>query len=604
MITVALSLHSCRSEDFLQDKEKSKEDFKVSLLNRQQLDQQKPLLQELSKLKSKFRYKNIDRKLAKSAQDDIFEGAIIGTNQVLLIEKNGNKTYTFPVYRTYMSDKTESLIVKENEDHTFSGILVQYDLTKEEKQQFLTGQNTEINSKIKIFDVDKLNLNAKTNVDVIGCFVITWETGWCSANVHYTGGPGGCTVGGAPAPMIQSIEYVCENGNPADNGESGESGSTGPVVGAGIDLGAYFSIPFISIGYQYYETEDDLDPNYLHYMSVVNYFSSLGTTLNQLRTTNPDLFYYTFFYFKDNGINPTTKAFITQRLAGLNAWYVAVNNNPNSIPANNQYFLNWAYKYLVLNPDVTWEEFYEEYLATPCDQLKAIKDKPGFTNKMTELKNNVPTGTQEKGFIIRDIPNQEFSPVVQGGGMDGGVMFPFKDNTPQDLEELYRTYGTAHNHLESKINHVGVFSPEDIGALYYLGMFETFANNPHRSDFPKKTIMYVITNRGLFAMKINDFNKLYTFAKWWSDMVMSDVNNGTEDSKKYTEDHFSNPEKYNITNTSTKEQQIKGFLRFIKDKNIGIDLYEGDKESFGGWKKLTLKTNLDGTFSYSEEPCN
>ncbi|MDF2931946.1 MAG: hypothetical protein K0R36_1277 [Chryseobacterium sp.] len=103
-MAVVLSLYSCRSEDFLQDTEKSKQDFKVSLLNRQQLNQQKSLVQELSQLKSKFRYKNIDRKLAKSTQDDIFEGAIIGTNQVLLIEKNGNKTYTFPVYRTYMSE--------------------------------------------------------------------------------------------------------------------------------------------------------------------------------------------------------------------------------------------------------------------------------------------------------------------------------------------------------------------------------------------------------------------------------------------------------------------------------------------------------------------
>jgi hypothetical protein len=52
---------------------------------------------------------------------------------------------------------------------------------------------------------------------------------------------------------------------------------------------------------------------------------------------------------------------------------------------------------------------------------------------------------------------------------------------------------------------------------------------------------------------------------------------------------FSNSKKYNITHTSTKLQQITGFLRFIKDKNIGVDLYEGDKDNFGAWKKLTLK---------------
>lgn len=68
----------------------------------------------------------------------------------------------------------------------------------------------------------------------------------------------------------------------------------------------------------------------------------------------------------------------------------------------------------------------------PCEQLNNIKGKPGFTNKMTELKNNIPTGTQEKGFAIRDIPNQPFSHVVQGGGgADGGVSYPFKDTTPR-----------------------------------------------------------------------------------------------------------------------------------------------------------------------------
>ncbi|WP_300346207.1 hypothetical protein [Chryseobacterium sp.] len=581
IMTVALSLHSCRSEDFLQDTEKSKQDFKVSLLNRQQLDQQKPLLQELSELKSKFRYKNIDRKLGKSAQDDIFEGAIIGTNQVLLIEKNGNKTYTFPVYRTYMSDKTESLIVKENEDHTFSGILVQYDLTKEEKQQFLTGQNTEINSKIKIFDVDKLNINAKTNVDVIGCFVITWEVGWCSANKHYTGGPGGCSVGGAPAPMIQSIEYVCENGNPADNGESGESGSTGPVVGAGIDLGAYFSIPFISIGYQYYETEDDLDPNYLHYMSVVNYFSSLGTTLNQLRTANPDLFYYTFFYFKDNGINPTTKAFISQRLNGLNAWYVAAENSPNSISANNQYFLNWAYKYLVLNPDVTWEEFYEEYLATPCDNLSKLLDptkgnlKPLITNGMYSYINN---SVGEAGvFIKKD----------SGGNITTQVAPPSGDNTLQiKVNDNY--YSAVHTHPKTTYP---MFSYDDIISLYTLEV-EGSNHNDKQSSFilvceddfgVKQTYAIVFENAGQMVEQV--WNSPENIGCSLDELKAAMM-------KKYLEE-------YEKEENGQKNYE-RAFLRLNFGTNIG--LYKTDP-NLTSWQKLYIEADLP-TATVKSTNCN
>ncbi|MFY1045411.1 hypothetical protein [Chryseobacterium sp. GP-SGM7] len=313
ILIMVFSLHSCRQEFLQVDAENQKEQFQVSLLNRQQVYDIAPLMGKISELKKKS-FSQTNNLYGRKVQDSILDGAIIGTNQVLLVEKDGKKTYTFPVFRSFISHKTESLILKENNDSSFSGILIQYDVTKEEKEQFISGQNVDISSKTKIYDIEKININTnanvKLNVDVIGCFVITWETGWCSANVHYTGGPGGCSVGGAPAPMIQSIEYVCENGNPADTGDSGESGPSGPVAGGGIDLGAYFSIPFISIGYQYYETEDDLDPNYLHYLSVVSYFSSLGASYNQLRAANPDLFYYTFFYFKDNGINPITKAFI------------------------------------------------------------------------------------------------------------------------------------------------------------------------------------------------------------------------------------------------------------------------------------------------------
>lgn len=605
MLVALLSLNSCRQEYLQADAENQKQQYQVTLLNRQEVSKIAPLMGKLSELKKKS-FKQSNGLSARKVQDSILEGAIIGTSQVLLVENGNHKTYTFPVSRGFISNKTESLVLRQNADNTFTGILIQYDITQQEKDQFLSGQNVDISSKTKIYDIENINLNAsaRVQVDIVGCYKITWETGWCSAGVHYTGGPGGCTVGGAPAPFIQSIENVCEGGTDDGGVTGGNDGGGAISVGSGVDLGGYFTIPFISIGHQYYETEDDFDPNYVHYTQVVNYFSSLGTTLNQLRVSNPDLFYYTFYYFKDNGINPTTKAFITQRLVGLNAWYEAVNNNPNASPANNQYFLNWAYKYLVLNPDITWDEFYEEYLQMPCEQLNKIKDKPGFTNKMGVLKSDIPSGTEEKGFIIRDIPNQDFSTVVQGGGYDGGVMYPFKDQTPQDLEELYKTIGTAHNHLASNPNHIGVFTPEDIGGLFYLGMFQTYTNNPYREDFPKKVIMYVITDKGLFALKINDFNQLKTFATWWSDMVLSDKNNGTTKVEDYVNKEFSNSEKYNISHTSTKTQQITGFLRFIKDKNIGIDMYEGNKDTYGDWKKLTLKPYTGGEYSYNEEPCN
>lgn len=240
------------------------------------------------------------------------------------------------------------------------------------------------------------------------------------------------------------------------------------------------------------------------------------------------------------------------------------------------------------------------YRKTPCTQLKDISNEERFKQQMTELKNNIPTGTDEKGFTINSLSGSEFTSVIQGGAPDGGVSYNF---TTMPSEQLYKTYAAAHNHLASNPKHIGSFSPEDLGTLFFLGRIETHELNPYRINLPRTTLTYVITDKGLFALKINDLNKLKIYAKWYSDLVMNDINSGSKDVEDHMTTLFSNPQKYNITHTSTHDQTVTGFLRYIKDQNIGIDLYEGNIDTYGNWKKLTLKTNADGTFSYNEEPC-
>lgn len=171
------------------------------------------------------------------------------------------------------------------------------------------------------------------------------------------------------------------------------------------------------------------------------------------------------------------------------------------------------------------------------------------------------------------------------------------------IEQLYKTYSTAHNHLESRPKHIGIFTPEDIGNIFFMGRIQIHPQNPYRVDTPDKALVYVITTQGFFALKINDFSKLEAYAKWYSDMALNDVLNKTDDVDKHIDNFFSNPKEYNITHTATHDQTVIGFLRYIKDQNIGIDLYEGNKDTYANWKKLTLKANADGTYSYNEEPC-
>lgn len=65
---------------------------------------------------------------------------------------------------------------------------------------------------------------------------------------------------------------------------------------------------------------------------------------------------------------------------------------------------------------------------------------------------------------------------------------------------------------------------------------------------------------------------------------------------------FKAENKYNIRHESTYEEQVSGFLRFIQDESIGIELYEGNKTTMGDWKKLELLNN--GTFGFKKTPCN
>ncbi|WP_312343613.1 hypothetical protein [Chryseobacterium binzhouense] len=41
-----------------------------------------------------------------------------------------------------------------------------------------------------------------------------------------------------------------------------------------------------------------------------------------------------------------------------------------------------------------------------------------------------------------------------------------------------------------------------------------------------------------------------------------------------------------------------------KDKDIGVELYEGNKDTFNNWKKLELVDNGNKNYSFNGTPCN
>ena len=248
------------------------------------------------------------------------------------------------------------------------------------------------------------------------------------------------------------------------------------------------------------------------------------------------------------------------------------------------------------NPDPVITTPLLEADKTPCQQLSKLKNNTNFTDKMTILKNNIG-GTKEKGFMMIDNTNNSFSPIIEGDA-EGNLEYPYEIMLSND--DLMRFYGTAHNHLEKNPGHIGIFTPEDFYPLLFNGIIETHPDNIYKKTKPEKSIALVITKIGVFAMKINDLAKLDAFVTKYKSIVA----NGKEAIREYLNKKFSNPEEYNILPSSTHDEQVTGFLRFIKDEAIGIDLYEGNKNNFDGWKKLSLQDNGNGTFSQTAEPCN
>jgi hypothetical protein len=230
----------------------------------------------------------------------------------------------------------------------------------------------------------------------------------------------------------------------------------------------------------------------------------------------------------------------------------------------------------------------------PCKQLKNLAEKQSFKDKVTILKNNINTGTVEKGFVLHDDATTQFSPIIDGNS-EGEIDYnAYSNQISEDL--LYKSYGSAHNHLLSDPDHVGVFTDKDLNNLLFYGLLETYPQNPNVKFKPEKSIVFVNTNIGFFALKITDLEKLRLFCIDFASWNVGKL----EDFFKTT---YANEKKYNIRHNSTHDQQVAGFLRFIKDYNIGIEFYEGNKDTFGNWKKLTLKDNNNGTFGFTETPC-
>jgi hypothetical protein len=214
----------------------------------------------------------------------------------------------------------------------------------------------------------------------------------------------------------------------------------------------------------------------------------------------------------------------------------------------------------------------------PCGKLEIDSQSTDFKSKMDSLHRNI-SGTKEKGFSILNgkyedinLDNPSVSVILDGDEEHG-----------PDLNYHPTQKGMAHNHLLNS-THIGTFAPDDIVKLSKLAQLNVRFNSKVKKD---ELVQYLVCEEGNFALKIEDMDRLRLFEILYkSNQSFHDEVNTFYDENK-------------IKHGESKTIQNIGFLKFLENYNLGVELYEAD-DAYSNWKKLEL--NKSGT-DIKEIPC-
>lgn len=120
-----------------------------------------------------------------------------------------------------------------------------------------------------------------------------------------------------------------------------------------------------------------------------------------------------------------------------------------------------------------------------------------------------------------------------------------------------------------------------------LCQIATFAENYSSLVTKEEFASYLVCKEGNYSIKINNFEKLYNFATKYA--------NDNEFSLKINKYYEIN----NMIHGKDRQLQNIGFLKLLKEFDLGIDYYEADS-NFENWKKLKLN---DEETDVNETPC-
>lgn len=233
-----------------------------------------------------------------------------------------------------------------------------------------------------------------------------------------------------------------------------------------------------------------------------------------------------------------------------------------------------------------------------CAELTKNEDDPFYNQFMQDLKTAAVNETVEKGFNTLYFPATATEPVVETNVFPPRLFIGTAHNVTLPLH-LNRKVA-SHSHPDSSADALKVFAPMDIvvlGELLYIQQ-----NNPNSPLNVSQLAMNLVTASGTFSLKVDSSNisSLIDFYLKYpltiTDQNGNKVPNPNSDFDLYLD--VNREYKDNIKPTLSNSVQIKNFLNFLKNQNIGATPYEKNEET-GVWEKLSVDSN--GTLNRT--PC-
>ena len=279
------------------------------------------------------------------------------------------------------------------------------------------------------------------------------------------------------------------------------------------------------------------------------------------------VFYFIHSYFKLNGgFTNANKAFVAERLQKIATWYYDPTTGSHLDYEQKKSVAIWSVKHLLENPDLSWEDYKNQFLTSPCEKVKNTTNTiTGLKNKLTSLNTSANLSLNyEKGAIITEDSqgNTTLNPKDGNAGQSSIVV-----ETPPDGNVMIY----MHTHFNGT-EMMPTFTFDDLATFDAMHYWRFVNNKPI-----DKVTMYVITSEGTFAMIIDNSIRFHNMGgKIMTARLLME--------KEFTGDLKDNP---NVTVNDYVKQVAKML------PNYGISLYKAEDTTLNNWKKVIYNPDTD-----------